>query len=215
MIYKYAHIVAARPNFIKAAPLIEELANEGFNNVIIHTNQHYDYKMSKIFFQELNIPEPNYHLGVKSGTHAQQTGNSLIEIEKVLLEENPKALIVYGDVNSTLAGALAAVKLHIPVFHVESGCRSFDKTMPEEVNRIMIDNISDLLFCTEQSAYDNLISEGFNKDKIKLVGNTAIDTLSKITLNKIINKDYYLCTLHRPFNVDNKNILDKILTKLN
>ena len=111
----YAHIVAARPNFIKAAPLIEELSKEGFNNVIIHTNQHYDYKMSKVFFQELNIPEPNYHLGIKSGTHAQQTGNSLIEIEKVLLKENPKALIVYGDVNSTLAGALAAVKLHIPV----------------------------------------------------------------------------------------------------
>ena len=211
----YAHIVAARPNFIKAAPLIEELSNEGFNNVIIHTNQHYDYKMSKVFFQELNIPEPNYHLGIKSGTHAQQTGNSLIEIEKVLLKENPKALIVYGDVNSTLAGALAAVKLHIPVFHVESGCRSFDKTMPEEVNRIIIDNISDLLFCTEQSACDNLISEGFNKNKIKLVGNTAIDTLSKITLNKTIKEDYYLCTLHRPFNVDDKNTLHKILTKLN
>ena len=177
----YAHIVAARPNFIKAAPLIEELSKEGFNNVIIHTNQHYDYKMSKVFFQELNIPEPNYHLGIKSGTHAQQTGNSLIEIEKVLLKENPKALIVYGDVNSTLAGALAAVKLHIPVFHVESGCRSFDKTMPEEVNRIIIDNISDLLFCTEQSACDNLISEGFNKNKIKLTQNEKINELLKDT----------------------------------
>ena len=215
MNYKYAHIVAARPNFIKAAPLIKELSNKGYNNIIIHTNQHYDYKMSKIFFQELDIPEPDYHLGVKSGTHAQQTGNSLIEIEKVLLKEQPKALIVYGDVNSTLAGALAAVKLHIPIFHIESGCRSFDKKMPEEVNRILIDNISDLLFCTEQSAYNNLINEGFNKNKIKLVGNTAIDTLHKINLGKNIDKDYYLCTLHRPFNVDNKNILHKILSKLN
>ena len=214
MTYKYAHILAARPNFIKAAPVIEELSEKGHENIIIHTNQHYDYKMSKIFFQELNIPEPNYHLGIKSGTHAQQTGNSLIEIEKVLLKEKPKALIAYGDVNSTLAGALAAVKLHIPVFHVESGCRSFDKTMPEEINRIVIDNISDLLFCTEQSACDNLINEGFNKDKIKLVGNTAIDTLHKIDLNKTINEDYYLCTLHRPFNVDDKDILHKILTKL-
>ncbi len=211
----YAHIVAARPNFIKAAPLIEELSNKGYNNIIIHTNQHYDYKMSKIFFQELDIPEPNYHLGIKSGTHAQQTGNSLIEIEKVLLKKQPKALIVYGDVNSTLAGALAAVKLHIPIFHIESGCRSFDKKMPEEINRILIDNISDLLFCTEQSACDNLINEGFNKNKIKLVGNTAIDTLYKVNLNKTINKDYYLCTLHRPFNVDNKDILHKILSKLN
>ncbi len=211
----YAHIVAARPNFIKAAPLVKELSNKGYSNVIIHTNQHYDYKMSKIFFQELDIPEPNYHLGIKSGTHAQQTGNSLIEIEKVLLKEQPKALIVYGDVNSTLAGALAAVKLHIPIFHIESGCRSFDKKMPEEVNRILIDNISDLLFCTEQSACDNLVSEGFNQNKIKLVGNTAIDTLHRINLNKTINKDYYLCTLHRPFNVDNKNTLHKILSKLN
>jgi len=211
---KLAHIIAARPNFIKAAPLIKELSDENYKNIIIHTNQHYDYKMSKIFFQELNIPEPDYHLGIKSGTHAEQTGRGLMSIEKVLLKEKPKALIVYGDVNSTLAGALAAVKLHIPVFHVESGCRSFDKTMPEEVNRIMIDSISDLLFCTEQSAYDNLISEGFSKDKIKLVGNTAIDSLNKITLDKFIDEDYYLCTLHRPYNVDDKNTLHKILTKL-
>ena len=187
----YAHIVAARPNFIKAAPLIEELSNKGYNNIIIHTNQHYDYKMSKIFFQELDIPEPNYHLGIKSGTHAQQTGNSLIVNHDVITV--PAKLMLTAIQH--LAGALAAVKLHIPIFHIESGCRSFDKKMPEEINRILIDNISDLLFCTEQSACDNLINEGFNKNKIKLVGNTAIDTLYKVNLNKTINKDDIAKTL--------------------
>lgn len=213
----YAHILAARPNFIKAAPVIEELSNKGYKNVIIHTNQHYDYKMSKIFFQELNIPEPNYHLGIKSGTHGEQTGKGIIEIEKVLLKVKPNNVIVYGDVNSTLSGALAAVKLNIPIYHVESGCRSYDKSMVEEINRVLVDHISTKLFCSSQYAYNNLIKEGFNPSTLSVVGNTAIDTLHKVL--KLIKKpirqtDYYLCTLHRPFNVDNKNQLHHILNKL-
>tara|TARA_B100000900_G_C20563894_1_gene710154 strand:+ start:164 stop:1189 length:1026 start_codon:yes stop_codon:yes gene_type:complete len=220
MAKKFVHILAARPNFIKAAPVIKELFLRRAKNVIIHTNQHYDYKMSKIFFQDLNIPEPDYHLGVKSGTHAYQTGEALIKIEKILLQTSPDAVIVYGDVNSTLAGALAASKLHIPLYHVESGCRSFDMTMPEEVNRILTDNVSDLLFCTEQSACKNLEEKKFDPNKIKLVGNTAIDSLYPIKdliFNKkpLLEGKFYLSTLHRPFNVDDPLILNKILTKLN
>jgi len=210
------HIIAARPNFIKAAPVISELSVNGFTNTIIHTNQHYDYMMSKVFFKDLDIPEPDYHLGIKSGTHGEQTGNALIEIEKVLLKEAPDYVVVYGDVNSTLAGALAAAKLCIPVFHIESGCRSFDNTMPEETNRIVIDSLSALLFCTEASARTNLINSGTNSSIVKLVGNTAIDSLHKIKISKNITElDYYLCTLHRPFNVDNKENLHVILSKLN
>jgi len=218
MTYKCAHILAARPNFIKASPVIKELEQHNCKNIIIHTNQHYDYKMSKIFFQELDIPEPTYHLGVKSGSHAEQTGNSMIKIESVLTKEQPDYLIVYGDVNSTLAGALAASKLNIPIFHIESGCRSFDNSMPEEINRILVDSISDLLFCTEPSAYNNLLSNNVDKTKIKLVGNTAIDTLHDVVDMLPKNDkytDYYLCTLHRPFNVDCKKTLHNILTKLN
>ena len=206
-----AHILAARPNFIKAAPLVAKLTANGHNNVIIHTNQHYDFAMSKIFFQDLNIPNPDYNLGIKSGTHGSQTGRAIIEIEKVLKEITPDCLIVYGDVNSTLAGAIAAVKLNIPIYHIEAGCRSGDMTMPEEVNRIMVDSISTKLFCTEKSAYDNL-----NTKNAYLVGNTAIDTLHQIK-NKLLNiaSEYYLCTLHRPFNVDSKSKLHVILDKLN
>ena len=197
------HILAARPNFIKAAPVINELANKGHNNCIIHTNQHYDFLMSKVFFEDLNIPEPDYHLGIRSGTHGVQTGTSIIEIEKVLMKEEPDIIIVYGDVNSTLAGALAAAKLNIPIHHIESGCRSYDRTMPEEVNRILVDSISTELYCTEVSAYNNLIELYGDLPSIHLVGNTAIDTLHTVK-NKLvaIAPGYYLCTLHRPFNVD-------------
>ena len=205
------HILAARPNFIKAAPLISELDNRGHNNIIIHTNQHYDYKMSEIFFNNLHIPAPDYHLGIQSGTHGEQTGYGIIEIEKVLKDVTPQLVIVYGDVNSTLSGAIAAVKLHIPIYHIESGCRSGDMTMPEEVNRIMIDSISTKLFCTELSAYNNVR----NQDAY-VVGNTAIDTLHSIQYNlNNIPGNYYLCTLHRPFNVDDVNRLEKILERLN
>ena len=212
----FVHVLAARPNFIKAAPLINEISKNGYKNIIVHTNQHYDYLMSKVFFGELNIPIPDFNLGIESGSHAEQTGNALIEIEKVLIKLNPQYLIVYGDVNSSLAGALAASKLNINIIHVESGCRSYDRTMPEEINRILIDNLSDLLFCTEESAYNNLIDKGFNSNSIFNVGNTAIDSLHNIKINdRVYNYNYYLCTLHRPFNVDDKKKLNLILEKLN
>lgn len=209
------HIVAARPNFIKAAPVLEELGKVGIKNILVHTNQHYDYKMSKIFFQELEIPEPDYHLGIKSGTHGVQTGTALIEIEKVLLKEKPDGIVVYGDVNSTLSGALAAAKLHIPVVHVEAGQRSGDKLMPEELNRIAVDHFSSKLYCIEPSAISYLEKEGLTDGKV--VGNTAVDTLHKIipTLKeKSIIGGYYIATLHRPFNVDNPDVLEVILDRL-
>jgi UDP-N-acetylglucosamine 2-epimerase len=215
---KFVHILAARPNFIKSAPVIKALDNKGCNNIIIHTNQHYDFMMSQVFFQDLKIPEPDYHLGIGSGTHAIQTGESLIEIEKILIKESPKAVLVYGDVNSSLAGALAAAKLNIPVYHIEAGCRSGDKTMAEEINRILIDNCSNLLFCIEPRSVSLLQNEGINNSN--LVGNTAIDSLHivKKNINKknlITNKEFYLATLHRPFNVDNQHTLNQILHQLN
>lgn len=215
---KLVHIVAARPNFIKAAPLVDALNLAGFENIIVHTNQHYDYKMSQIFFQELDIPEPKYHLGVKSGTHAEQTGNALIEIERVLNIESPNAVVVYGDVNSTLSATLAAVKLLIPIIHIEAGQRSGDKTMPEEINRILTDHCSTMLMCAEPQALDYLKSE--NLQNYELVGNTAVDCLHRIVpflkdKNSPIDGEYYVCTLHRPFNVDDPNKLHQILSKLN
>lgn len=214
---KFIHILAARPNFIKSASVIKALSNKGCDNVIIHTNQHYDFMMSQVFFQDLDIPEPNYHLGIGSGTHGTQTGKSIIEIEKILTKELPKAVLVYGDVNSSLAGALAATKLNIPVYHIEAGCRSGDKTMAEEINRILIDHCSDFLFCIEPKSVTLLQNEGINNGE--LVGNTAIDSLHKIKnkLNKnnlLTNEEFYLATFHRPFNVDNSIILDQILTQL-
>lgn len=215
---KLVHIVAARPNFIKAAPLVDALNLAGFENIIVHTNQHYDYKMSQIFFQELDIPEPKYHLGVKSGTHAEQTGNALIEIERVLNIESPNAVVVYGDVNSTLSATLAAVKLLIPIIHIEAGQRSGDKTMPEEINRILTDHCSTMLMCAEPQTLDYLKSE--NLENYELVGNTAVDCLHRIVpflkdKKSPIDGEYYVCTLHRPFNVDDPNKLHQILSKLN
>ena len=208
----FVHIVAARPNFIKAAPVVEELKLAGQDNYIIHTNQHYDYEMSKVFFEELEIPEPDAHLGTGSGTHAEQTASSLLAIEKELLEVEPDYVVVYGDVNSSLAGALAAAKLNIPVIHIESGCRSFDDSMPEEVNRKMIDSISTILTCTEDSALRNLPEDS----NAIVVGNTAIDSIYNLQHGEpLIEGDYYLATFHRPFNVDDSDKLHSILSRLN
>ena len=218
-------IAGARPNFMKIAPIINELRSSNIEFNLIHTGQHYDNNMSKVFFDELGIPEPNIYLNVGSGTHASQTAKIMIEFEKVILKEEPSLIVVVGDVNSTLACALVAKKRGIKIAHVEAGLRSFDQTMPEEINRLLTDQISDFLFTTERSAELNLIKEGIDKKKIFFVGNTMIDTLIKnLERARIINyyeklnlkkKEFALVTLHRPSNVDNKENLLKVLKIVN
>lgn len=211
----FVHILAARPNFIKANSIIAELNKKGLRNIIVHTNQHYDYLMSKVFFEELDIPEPDYHLSVGSGSHAKQTADALVKIEEVLIKEKPKYVIVYGDVNSTLSGALAAAKLGIKVIHVEAGCRSGDIKMPEEINRLSVDSFSTLYTCTEPSAYKELTDRLIPKERICLAGNTALDALYTSCINDKKIDPYYLATFHRPFNVDDPVKLEIILDKIN
>jgi UDP-N-acetylglucosamine 2-epimerase (non-hydrolysing) len=228
---KIVLVAGARPNFMKVAPLLRAIdknnaSAEGktIEPFLVHTGQHYDYEMSQIFFEELKLPQPDVHLGIGSGTHAEQTGKTMIEVEKVLLGEKPDLVIVVGDVNSTLAGALAAVKLHIPVAHVEAGLRSYDQTMPEEINRLLTDHISDYLFTTSKYDDDNLRKEGIPKNKIYRVGNIMVDslfhckdmaarrdTLSRLGLEK---KGYAVLTLHRPSNVDDERSFSDILTAI-
>jgi UDP-GlcNAc3NAcA epimerase len=219
---KILTVVGARPQFIKLAPLSKILRENGINEIIVHTGQHYDENMNDLFFKELEIPEPDYNLGIGSGNHGEQTGRMLIEIEKIILKENPDLVIVYGDTNSTLAGALAASKLHIKLAHVEAGLRSFNKRMPEEINRVLTDHISDILFCPTQTAVENLKNEGITKG-VYLVGDVMFDALlhfSKISDIKsnilerlnIKPKEYYLATIHRAENTDNYERLKNILT---
>lgn len=219
---KIIFIAGARPNFIKIAPLIREAKKfKNIKTILIHTGQHYDWKMSKVFFEELNIPKPEYNLNIGSGFHGWQTAKTMERLEPVLLKEKPDLVIVVGDVNSTLAGALVAVKLHIPLAHIESGLRSFDKEMPEEINRILTDHISEYLFVTEPQAVKNLIKEGVSKSKIFHAGNVMIDTLlrsksksRRLKFYKKFNvkpKEYAVLTLHRPENVDKKEIFKEIL----
>lgn len=223
---KLIYLVAgARPNFIKVAPLIRELKSKNINYKFIHTGQHYDYNMSKIFFEDLEIPEPDIHLNVGSASHATQIAKIMIEFEKIILKDKPSLVIVVGDVNSTLACALVAKKLFIKVAHVEAGLRSFDHKMPEEINRLLTDQISDFLFTTEKSAEINLKREGIDSSKIFFVGNIMIDTLIlnsekaiKLSFYKKFNlkkKSYALITVHRPSNVDLNEDLCKIVDIIN
>ena len=214
-------IVGARPQFIKSAPVSKAIADAGHSEYKIHTGQHYDYGMSQVFFDELGLPEPSINLGLGSGTHAQQTGNMLIVIETVLLSQNPDIVLVYGDTNSTLAGALAAVKLDIKLAHIEAGLRSYNRQMPEEHNRVLTDHCSDLLFCPTQIAVDNLDREGIQKG-VHLVGDTMYDAVlmfgevakqkSHILLSLGLKpKGYLLATIHRANNTDHVEILSAIL----
>lgn len=219
---KIINVVGARPNFMKAGPLMAEYTkHEQIEAILVHTGQHYDEKMSNLFFHQLGIPKPDINLEIGSASHAVQTAETMKAFEPVLLRHKPDAVLVVGDVNSTIACGLVAVKLGIKLVHVEAGLRSFDRSMPEEINRILTDSISDLLFCTEQSGVDNLLREGIAQDKIFLVGNIMIDTLlrnkdkaeesdalKKLELGK---KEFAVLTLHRPSNVDNKATFSKIL----
>lgn len=206
-------VAGARPNFMKIAPLLKELrAREGFETLLVHTGQHYDAAMSDSFFRDLGIPEPDVNLGVGSGSHGEQTAEVLRKIEPLLIERHPDVLVVVGDVNSTLAATLAAVKLGIPVAHVEAGLRSFDRSMPEETNRVMTDVVSEWLFTTEPAAEQNLLREGVARDRIHFVGNVMIDTLlanldrarglDSLERLGLEPRGYALLTLHRPSNVD-------------
>jgi UDP-N-acetylglucosamine 2-epimerase (non-hydrolysing) len=218
-------LAGARPNFMKVAPLMTVLASDPeFKPILVHTGQHYDHNMSGQFFAELDLPEPRYYLGVGCGSHAQQTAEVMKRLELVLLEERPAAILVVGDVNSTMAGALVAAKLGIKVVHVEAGLRSFDRSMPEEVNRIVTDSISDLLLVTEESGKVNLLREGIAPEHIHLTGTVMIDSLrrnleramkSNIRERLGMNGDRFgLVTLHRPANVDNNCQLAEILEAL-
>ena len=218
-------VVATRPNFIKMAPIIEQLNLNKIENYFVHTGQHYDDNMSKIFFKDLNMPVPNHFMNIRPGSHAEQTAEVLIKFEKLCMKLKPKLVIVAGDVNSTLSCALAATKLNIPIAHIEAGLRSFDKRMPEEVNRVLTDQVSDLLFATERSAIENLKNENIVKQKIHFVGNCMIDSLVKnklkIKKNNALNKyrlkkeDYCIATFHRPSNVDNRQNLKDLGSFLN
>jgi UDP-N-acetylglucosamine 2-epimerase (non-hydrolysing) len=220
---KIASVVGVRPQFVKASVVSRELRKSN-KECLIHTGQHYDYEMNKIFFEELGIPEPDYYLGVGSGSHGQQTGEMLRKLEEVLMVEKPDLVLTYGDTNSTLAGALAASKLGIKNAHIESGLRSFDKSMPEEINRILTDHCSDILFCPTQNAVNNLEEEGITKN-VYLTGDVMVDSLllnkeiaeAKSSLLNDLNlktRDYIVVTIHRASNTDNFENLRNIIEAL-
>jgi UDP-N-acetylglucosamine 2-epimerase (non-hydrolysing) len=220
------HVVGARPNFMKAAPIVSEMRKWPgvFEQILVHTGQHYDDNMSRAFFEDLELPQPDVQLGIGSGTHSEQTARILIALEREILRWTPDLVVVVGDVNSTLAAALVCAKLGVLVAHVEAGLRSFDRAMPEEINRILTDQVSDFLFTTEASAERNLRREGIEPDKIHFVGNVMIDSLvtalPKAERSTVLSelglaaRQYAVLTLHRPSNVDDPATLDAILLAL-
>lgn len=228
---KLLDVVGARPQFIKLAPILRAIERHNdqhpdsqIQEILVHTGQHYDYEMSGVFFDELGLKTPDYHLGVGSGSHGYQTGEMLKRIEEVLLREKPDIVMVYGDTNSTLAGALAAAKLHIPVAHVEAGLRSFNKRMPEEINRVLTDHVSDILFCPTETAVANLKREGIEKS-VYLVGDVMYDAVllygelaeKKSSILERLNlrpKTYVLVTVHRAENTDSPERLQGIVEGL-
>jgi len=224
---KVISVVGARPNFIKIAPIhkaFQKYRNK-VTHKICHTGQHFDRNMSRVFFDDLQLPEPDFYLGVGGGSHAEQTARIMIEFEKVLEKEKPDLIIVPGDVNSTMACSLVASKMGVKIAHVEAGLRSFDREMPEEINRIVTDILSDFLFVTEESGLKNLENEGIDTSKIHFVGNTMIDSLvhylPEIETSRVLrslnleSSKYILVTFHRPSNVDNSKSLTSLVTFLN
>jgi UDP-N-acetylglucosamine 2-epimerase (non-hydrolysing) len=222
---KILNIVGARPNLMKIAPLMDAFtAADDVEPLLVHTGQHYDANMSDLFFRQLGIPEPDLNLGVGSGSHAVQTAQVMTAFEPVVLEHQPDAVLVVGDVNSTIACGLVAVKLGVKLVHVEAGLRSFDRDMPEEINRVLTDSISDLLFCTEPAGVENLRREGIADDKVHMVGNVMIDTLlrhrERAERSTVLDDlglpagGYAVLTLHRPSNVDDPRVLERLLDVL-
>lgn len=211
-------VIGARPQFIKAAALSPEIRN-GFQEILLHTGQHYDFKMSQTFFRELHIPKPDINLGVGSGSHAAQTGKMMVGIERVAQKVRPDLVLIYGDTNSTLAGAIVAAKLHIPLGHVEAGLRSYDRRMPEEINRVAADRLSDLLFCPTRTGQENLALEGI-AEGVFVTGDVMYDLFTsclpkarRLDLKKwgVASKEYYLATVHRAGNADDPGRLTGLL----
>jgi UDP-N-acetylglucosamine 2-epimerase (non-hydrolysing) len=224
---KIAIVLGTRPEIIKMSPIVRELEKKGIDFFILHTGQHYSYNMDQIFFEQLELPKPRYNLKVGSGTHAEETGKMMIAIEKVLVKERPEIVLVEGDTNTVLAGALASVKIGVPVGHVEAGLRSFDESMPEEINRKVVDHISNLLFAPTEKAKGNLLKEGIDEKKIFVTGNTIVDAVyqnlklvSKNHGKRILDslgikeENYFLVTIHRQENVDEPRRFKNIISGL-
>ena len=217
---KVAIVLGTRPEIIKMSPIIRALEERGMEFFILHTGQHYSYNMDQVFFEQLKLPQPKYNLRVGSGTHAEETGRMMIGIEKVLFEEEPDIVLVEGDTNTVLAGALASVKVGVTLGHVEAGLRSFDRSMPEEINRIVADHVSDLLFAPTEVAKGNLLREGISEEKIFVTGNTIVDAVyQNLNLTESVNfqftnDDYFLVTVHRQENTDNLKRLKGIIEGL-
>lgn len=223
---KISVVLGTRPEIIKLAPLIKELQKKQADFFVLHTGQHYSYQLDKVFFDQLELPQPRYNIDVGSGSHAEETGKMLVGIEKILLDEKPDIVLIEGDTNSVLAGALAAAKLGIKVGHVEAGLRSYDRSMPEEINRVLTDHLSDYLFAPTPKAKQILLSEGIGEGKIFVTGNTIVDAVyqnlelskSKIDITNDLHlkpQQYFLVTLHRQENVDNTSRFASILEGLN